>query len=508
MDGRGSGSRWRRCTSALLAIAVAGCGPGAGVGAGEGAEDPTRAAGPTSLRIAHIDGGTDLDPGVAWFAEQVAEVSDGALTVEVWTECCDTDADVEERLVEAVRDGEFELGWVGTRVFEQLDVAELTPLGAPLLLDSYAAQQAVLSDDVAAEMLAALDATGVQGLALVPGPLRHPIADRPLRGPDTWEDLALHVFRSGVAAASVEALGATAVDAGFPERNAGLEDGSIQGLENSVGFHARGAVLDAPYLTLNIGLWARTSALIVNPDVADRLGAEQLDWLRTAAERVIERTGDLAELDAEEIAQACRQGGRFVLADTAQLASLREALQPVHAELGQDDAVAGILERVRAIVENVEPEERPALPDACDEDTAAGVASEWDGETIPDGSYTKTISREEALADGVPAEFLDTPGEFPGVDELRITLRLTGTSYQMLANYEGGTDVGDRGAVSYDAQGRFVKTSEELTLYEWTLTDGVLTLSIDEDAGDYPDFPPEDQAILRLFGDGTYEREE
>ena len=63
---------------------------------------PADAGEPQTLTLFHIDGGPDLDPAVGWFAEAVAERSDGAIVVEVIQSCCGGDADVEEDLVAAV----------------------------------------------------------------------------------------------------------------------------------------------------------------------------------------------------------------------------------------------------------------------------------------------------------------------------------------------------------------------------------------------------------------------
>ena len=71
------------------------------------------------LRVAHIDGGSGLDRATGWFADALAQRSGGVLTAEFRHDCCGSDADNEQTLLEQVRSGEADLGWVGVRAFAQ-----------------------------------------------------------------------------------------------------------------------------------------------------------------------------------------------------------------------------------------------------------------------------------------------------------------------------------------------------------------------------------------------------
>jgi TRAP-type transport system periplasmic protein len=521
----GSGRRrssWRRRATIVIAVlaVLPAC---SAVDDAEAPDDEAAAAPvadtrPRTLRLAHIDGGAALDPAVDWFIEQVDAVSDGALTVERVADCCGAEPDVEEQLVAAVAAGEFELGWVGTRVFEGLEVNEFAALTAPSLLDSYALQEAVLASDIPQEMLDGLDAVGVEGIAVLPGSLRLPLAvEGPMLTPADWRGVTFHTIRSAGNATTISALGATPVDVGFAERNAGLVDGSIQGLENSMIFHTQAAFDLAPYVTLNVPLWPRVSALLMDPEVIAELDETQLGWLRQAGANVVARTGELADLDAEAIADGCEKGGRYALANDAELAAIHEAFEPVIAELGRDGTTGEFIERIRELAKSITAEQPPDVPEGCAaEDPVTAVAGEepeaWAGPTIPDGTFEKTVTREEAVAAGVPVSFLDQPGEFLGIDEFHITIRLQDGRYQFLANYVGGTQVGDRGTYTYDEGGRLVKTSSSsgcsgcTSVFDWSFEEDVLVLEVSEDGGDYPDWTDVDRAITRVYDAGTFQR--
>ena len=85
------------------------------------------AAGPVQLTMMHIDGDSGLDPAVDWFTDRVLELSNGAVVVRPSFGCCGQEVDVEQQLVDKVAKGEAELGWVGTRAFDELGAAYAAP---------------------------------------------------------------------------------------------------------------------------------------------------------------------------------------------------------------------------------------------------------------------------------------------------------------------------------------------------------------------------------------------
>jgi TRAP-type transport system periplasmic protein len=478
------------------------------------ARNGTDAPDARTLTMAHIDAGS-LDAPVDWFVEAVDQTSGGALTIEVVRDCCGGEPDVEARLVEAVRDGEFDLGWVGTRVFDTLGVRAFAPLTAPFVLDNYTLQRDVLADRaITGPMLDALSAVGVEGVAVMPGAGRHPLAvEEPLLAPADWDGVPVHTFRSEQNAAAIAALGGTPVEAGFGARDAGLLDGSIRALENALPLHAGNFHDVAPHATVNVTLWPRVSALIAAPDVFAELDSQQRTWLDEAVAAVVFRTLEQAELDQAAVADGCSKVGRYVQASDADLAALRETVTALHAELADDPATADAMTRIQDLAATTTPEPAPEVPDGCGEGGDGGTEEvAWDGPTIPEGAYEKFVTRADALAEGVPEAFLDQPDEFRGIDEMHIVHRFQGGRYQQLANYVGGMSVGDRGTYSYDEEGRLVKVSNSggcpgcTAVLDWTFEDGVLTLELVEDLGDAPTWSDEDRAIGRFYDSGRFEQ--
>ncbi|MDP3207981.1 MAG: hypothetical protein Q8M65_02430, partial [Rhodoglobus sp.] len=181
---------------AVAALALTGCSPGAPIE-------------PVTLTLAHVDGGPELDPAVGWFVDRVAELSDGAITIEVAYGCCGDTVDVEELLVASVADGSADLGWFGTRVLGDLGVTAAAALTAPLLVDSYELQAAVLGSSAVTTALGAIAALGVDPIAFAPGTLRRPLASTgPVLSVADWKGATVASFHSAQNAEAFTALGA------------------------------------------------------------------------------------------------------------------------------------------------------------------------------------------------------------------------------------------------------------------------------------------------------------
>lgn len=343
-------------TFVIVAVLSAGC------------QAVTPAAEPVELTLAHIDGGPELDPAVDWYAERVAELSDGELTIDVRRSCCGDEADVEERLVDRVASGEADLGWVGTRALTELGVAELSALTAPMLLDDYALQRAALESDAAIAALMPVDELGVEGIALVPGAVRHPLASgSALISAADWTGVTVASFRSAQQAEAFTALGAEPLDVSFEERDMGLFDGSIRAIENSLPFLDHSFEQIVPFATVNVGLWPRVSAVIGNPSSMERLADDQTAILRQAGADVAAMTPDLRALDEQAIASSCASGAIMVEAPEDALEGLRAAFTPVIERLREDERAAPLLAVIEELRAGSESQAGFDLPEACGE---------------------------------------------------------------------------------------------------------------------------------------------
>src|SRR6185312_15248972 len=81
------------------------------------------------------------------------------------------------------------------------------------------------------------------------------------------------------------ALGARPSAQGWKEVAPALAAGRLDGLEVDLNtYEGNDYAAIAPFLTLNVPLWPRTTVLFANPAALGKLSDEQRDWIRQAAD--------------------------------------------------------------------------------------------------------------------------------------------------------------------------------------------------------------------------------
>ena len=388
----------RRGLAAWVAVGIVltGCTSSAADKAG-GSEEPL------VLRMANGYSNLDYEPAVKYFVQRVGELSGGAVRIDVVDEW-GLEPDVwppefEQTVVRDVAGGKVDLAWVGTRIFDTLGVQSFQALTAPMLIDSYPLEQAVIDSEIPARMMEGLKKIGVAGLAILADGLRKPMAvDGPLLGPDDWRGITFAAFRSEGQAEAIRALGARPTDAWGGPLNEGLDSGQIQGFEKSVHtYQLNDLQQTAPFVTANVNLWPQTVALIADPDRLSKLTQQQRTWLQDAAQDAAAASTDLADLEGRLLAGLCEHGAVFVNASDADIAGLRDAFAPVYAELEQDMQTEAFIAEIAQLKEHTTAGDGLVIPDACT-DESQSTQTKTTTVTPLDGVWEVTITRDELVA--------------------------------------------------------------------------------------------------------------
>ena len=357
------------------------------------------------LTMANTSSHMDHQPAVEHFAERVAKLSGGEVRVEPKNEWGNFDSDAERQVVRAVAAGKVDLGWVGSRVFDTLDVTSFQAVTAPMLVDSYDLQDAVIHSTITRQMLRGIEPVGVVGLGVVPDALRKPMGvEGPLLNPSDWRGTTFGTFPSKSQEASIKALGATPAEVFGHKRADALEAGSLGGFE--LGLHLYQGNPDwlqsAPYVTANVNLWPQMDVLLADPSRLKDLTDQQRAWLRQAAEDASDDAQALADRDEELIQKVCNAGGRMANATDADLGALRKAFAPVYASLERDPETKAFITQIRALKRSTQARPGLVIPDGCtgkavDQSTTAGAAP-----AHLNGTYRYVITQADADAVGDP----------------------------------------------------------------------------------------------------------
>jgi TRAP-type C4-dicarboxylate transport system substrate-binding protein len=277
-------------------------------------------------------------------------------------------SDAEQQVVKDVAAGEVDLGWVGTRVFDTLDVKSFRALTAPMLIDSYALESAVIERGITERMMRGLDGLGVAGLGVLPDGLRKPAGvSGPIASPADWYGITFGTLSSNGQAEAIQALGATAEQAFGHEREERLHNGTLGGFETSIWIHQHNPALTrlAPYMTSNVTLWPQMDVLLADPARLEALTGEQRGWLKEAARDASTRSAVLAATDSRALTDSCVAGARFAEASDADVAALRRAFQPVYAGLRRQRATRKFLARIEALKRATPAAPGLTIPTGC-----------------------------------------------------------------------------------------------------------------------------------------------
>jgi TRAP-type transport system periplasmic protein len=408
--------RARLATVALAVIAVVvagGCGGGGGTGDKAGGSGE-----PVVLRMANAYGDLQTAPVVEQFVSQVKARSGGNLRIQVTSRWGDYADDAEQQVVRAVAAGKADLGWAGARVFDTIGVTSFQALQAPMLIDSYALEQAVAASDLPGQMLQGLDKVGVRGLGVLPDSLRKPIAvEHPVLGLGDWRGITFGTLKSAGQAQAIRSLGATPMEVFRRSRNEALLDGRLQGLEMDLFVYEHGGpVQPAPYVTANVTLWPQMDVLFANPSRLGALTGQQRGWLQQAAQDAAGRAAALADRDAQSLKNACRSGARFATASPADLAALRGAFAPVYASLERDPQTKAFIERIQALKRSAPAGAPLAIPAGCTGKAPQQPAAR--AGTVPadlNGTYRYLLTKEDARKVGDPEV-----DQFPHVNTVKL----------------------------------------------------------------------------------------
>jgi TRAP-type C4-dicarboxylate transport system substrate-binding protein len=332
----------------------------------------TGAPQPVVLTLANYMGDSGELTG---FANQVQRLSAGAMRIDIESRWRYGQTGFETGLIGDVRAGKADLGVTGTRAWDSVGVTSFQALEAPFLIDSYALQDRVIRSPMTGQMLAGLRPLGLAGIGVLPGPLRRPLGiARPLLQPSDYAGLTIGIQGSLVADATMRALGARPVwlAVGGPIAGLGgidLQISQIQwGNEDQVG----------KYLTANVSLWPRPLTLFANARTWAALTPAQQGVLRQAVtdDQPVE-TQFVSDNEQSDTAILCRRGlMNFLTASPADLAALRQAVQPVYDQLERDPQTLGYMRQIEAMSEGVPA---PPVPSCAHIAQVAGSAGPLDG---------------------------------------------------------------------------------------------------------------------------------
>jgi TRAP-type C4-dicarboxylate transport system substrate-binding protein len=383
-------------TVTLLLGAAAGCSVnGNGDGDKAGGSDA-----PVVLRLAAADDAEQPDaPFARYFARQVSALSHGSVRVKVvWDAAGQDSPGYELGIARLVRDGDFELGWMGARAWDRMGIKSFQALQAPFLVTDHKLLNRITTGRLAARMLDGLDGHGFVGLALVPEHLRYAFgAKKPLASPDDFAGARVRVRPSGATDALMRALGATPVHISGDGVADAVAKGEIDGAEASLGTNSTEE--GETHLTANLPLFPKTLTLFAGDGAYNRLDEDQRRTIGKAARMTAAYAAAHAPSETALMRNYCSEGPPFsaVAASADDVAALENAAQPVYKQLERDPDTKALIRAIRGLKAASPAPAAAASPVTC-ENEAAGATGRERSPSAVNGTYHWRVTEERARA--------------------------------------------------------------------------------------------------------------
>ncbi|WP_163575377.1 TRAP transporter substrate-binding protein [Halomonas faecis] len=292
-----------------------------------------------------ISAGDTQNQGYELFAEQVAERTDGRITVEVYP---DSQLGGEREMIEATQFGDIEMTAPSVGVLANFDKS-LEVFDFPFIFEDADTAHEVLDSELGDEMLAGLADSGLIALGWGENGFRNlAMTDGTVRVPEDMEGVKLRTMQVPMHIAYWESIGAAPTPISFPEVFTSLQQGVVDGVENPYELLYSARLTEpADYLTETRHIYD-PEVLLINKDFFESLSEEDQEIVQEAADAAIDKIRSLKKTVSDEIRAEIEAAGGTVtdLTDEERQAWIDSAI-PFYAEYASEvdtDKLKAILE--------------------------------------------------------------------------------------------------------------------------------------------------------------------
>jgi tripartite ATP-independent transporter DctP family solute receptor len=220
-------------------------------------------------------------------------------------------------------------------------VPALRILDIPFLFRDPAHARSVLDGPIGAELLAAMPARNLVGLAWGDIGFRHITANRQIRTVEDMRGLKLRAQNNPIHLAAFRALGAQPTVVGFNELYAALQTGVVDANEQPISIHVASRFFEVQrHLTLT-GHLVASAMFVISPSVFGRLPAADQEILRAAARESIPIMRNAAD-EQDRAGLTTLRERNMTISETFDGPAFLRALEPAYAEFGRELGEANI----------------------------------------------------------------------------------------------------------------------------------------------------------------------
>ncbi|MFZ7103890.1 MAG: DctP family TRAP transporter solute-binding subunit [Peptococcaceae bacterium] len=306
----------------VLAAVLTGC--GGSTSPETGSSDEPKKEEVKALELSASSGGmaasSPAGKAMDFFAEKIAEYSNGTVTVKVFY---DSSLGDPTSVVQGMQKGAVDIAATGDSYFSGL-VPEIQVFELPFLFDSYETARGAVDGPVGQKVMAKFDGKGIKPLAFWEIGFRHLTNSvRHVKTPDDLQGIKIRTLPAQIQVKTWEQLGALPTPIDFSELYTSLQQGVVDAQENPVNLIRTSKFYEVQkYLSLTGHVYT-PMFLAMSQNTWDKLNAEQQDAVMKAAQDAQEyERGLVKDGESDDLAFIEQQG--VTVERTPEIAKFKE----------------------------------------------------------------------------------------------------------------------------------------------------------------------------------------
>lgn len=304
----------------------------------EEAEDPI------TIKVGYIAGPEESYAlGFVEYAEAVTEATDGRVKFDIYG---GGELGGEREVIEQTTLGTVDMTLATTAPLAGF-VPEVNVFDFPFLFEDEAHAYAALDGEVGQELLDRMEQANLKGIAFWENGFRHITnTKRAVRSPEDMTGLKMRSMESEITAETFKALGADPVPIAFPELYTSIEQGVIDGHDNSYNVLEGTGIYEVTDYLSDVGIYYASASLVMNMDTFQSLPEDiQKTIVQLGKEYAIVQRKINQEKEAEQRVIIEESGMEIVDAADVDMEAFREAVETVYEDYW--DEYGDDIERIR-----------------------------------------------------------------------------------------------------------------------------------------------------------------
>jgi C4-dicarboxylate-binding protein DctP len=290
---------------------------------------------PIVIKFSHVVApNTPKGKGAEKFKELAEKYTAGKVKVEVYPNST-LYKDKEE--LEALQLGAVQMLAPSNSKFGPMGIKDFEVFDLPFIIPNLAALRKVTEGPIGAKMLKLLEPKGMIGLAYWDNGFKQMSANKPLRVPADYKGLKFRIQSSKVLEAQFRALGATPQVMAFSEVYQALQNGVVDGKENTASNMYTQKMHEVQKYTTLTNHGYIGYVVVVNKKFWDGLPADVRTNLEKAMKESTTYANHISAQENDEALADIKKSGKteLITPTAADMAAMRKAMEPIYEDMAK-----------------------------------------------------------------------------------------------------------------------------------------------------------------------------